>query len=183
MTRKRLRAVDPKASIVLAGLPNSRLGVPALDYLRAVYARPGARSLFDVVALHPYAQLASGVVAAVTRGGAYMNTQRDRRTPIWITEIGWGHGRAAHDAHDHEGRPGGEDRPDPPLAARRPLAPAPRTVCPLFASGPRLRGGGAAVVGAARRVVRFVGQAKPAWRALVRFTGGQPGDRLRSVAG
>jgi hypothetical protein len=38
LTRARLRATDPRASIVLAGLPDSRLGVPMLDYVRAIYA-------------------------------------------------------------------------------------------------------------------------------------------------
>jgi len=183
LTRKRLRAVDPKASIVLAGLPNSRLGVPALDYLRAVYARPGARSLFDVVALHPYAQHAGGVVASVTRARAYMDRRGDRRTPIWITEIGWGTGGPRTTLRTTKaGQAAKIDRAlRSLLAARSRLRLGRFVLCALqdrdFVEGERPWW--------APRAGLFdtFGRAKPAWRAFVRFTGGQPGGRLRSVAG
>lgn len=83
LTRARLRAVDPTASIVLAGLPDSRLGTPILDYVRAIYAQPGARSLFDVLALNPYSEDAAGVLAKLNRVRAHMDRHGDRQTPIW----------------------------------------------------------------------------------------------------
>jgi hypothetical protein len=183
LTRSRLLDVDPKAVIVLAGLPNSKLGTPMFDYVRAVYAQRGARALFDVVALHPYAKDAPVVVEALNRVRAQMNRRRDRRTPIWITEVGWA--------------TGGPRSPFTTSKAGQSARVA-RTFRALLAARRRLN---------LRRIMLFglqdrayhatetpwwgprvglfdtAGYPKPAWRTFVGFTGGQPGGRLPSVAG
>jgi len=92
LTRARLHAVDPKALIVLAGLPDSRHGTRMLDYVRAIYAQSGARTLFDVMALNPYAPDAGGVLEKLDQVRALMDRRGDRRTPIWVTEVGWATG-------------------------------------------------------------------------------------------
>ena len=181
LTRKRLLAVDPKALIVLAGLPDSRHGTRMLDYVRAIYSQPGARTLFDVVALNPYAPDAPGVLEKLNQVRAYMNRQGDRVTPIWITEIGWA-----------TGGPKGPFR----TSKRGQAARISQTFRTLIAARVRLR---------LRRVIVFnlqdraygrferpwwgartglfdvAGRPKPAWNSFVRFTGGRPGGRLRSV--
>ena len=182
LTRKRLRAVDPKATIVLAGLPDSRLGIRMLDYLRAIYAQPGARTLFDVVAVHPYARDARGVVGLVKGVRAHMDRRGDRRTPIWVTEVGWG--------------TGGPRSPYRTTRAGQ-RAKIAQTFRALIAIRNRLR---------LERVVVSVlqdrayvadekpwwaprtglfdraGRPKPAWRAFVGFAGGRLGGRLPAAS-
>jgi hypothetical protein len=85
-----IREADPDAEIVAAGLPNSKLGVPYLDYLRAMYDA-GARGLFDTLAIHPYAPSAAGVVTLAERARELMNRNHDR-AGLWITEFGWSTG-------------------------------------------------------------------------------------------
>jgi hypothetical protein len=92
LTRTAVRGVDPRARIALAGLPESRGGMPIARYLTGLYAVRGASRLFDVVAVNPYALDQRGVVGAVKRVRTIMDRHRDRRTPIWVTEIGWATG-------------------------------------------------------------------------------------------
>ena len=181
LTRERLREVDPNATTVLAGLPDSRLGVPSLDYLRAIYAQPGAKSVFDVVALHPYARYSDGVMRALNRARSLMNRRGDRSTPIWITELGWSTGggrsqfrttRAGQSARIHY------------------------TLTALLAARERLRLGRVIWFGLQDRAYGLTekpwwgprvglfdvdGKPKPGWGTFVGFTGGQAGGRLRAV--
>jgi polysaccharide biosynthesis protein PslG len=178
LTRARLLAVDPRALIVLAGLPNSRLGTPMVDYVRAIYARPGARTLFDIVALHPYAEDAPGVLGALNRVRAQMDRVGDRRTPIWVTEVGWATGG-----------------PPSPFRTSRAgqAARVARTFRALIAARRRLRLTRLVLFGLQDRAYRpneapwwgprvglfdVAGHPKPAWRTFVGFTGGRPGGRL-----
>ena len=182
LTRARLRAIDPRAQIVLAGLPDSRLGTPALDYVRAVYAQPRARTLFDAVALHPYSADARGVLEKLNRVRAYMDRRDDRSTPIWVTELGWATGGLPSPFRTT--RAGQAERVGQTLraliAARGRLR-----LDRLVWFGLQDRGYGA---GESRwwgpRVGLFdlVGNPKPAWRTFVGFTGGRPGGHMRSVA-
>ena len=86
-----IKQVDPHAEIVTAGIPQSRLGIPFSTFLRGMYAA-GARSAFDTLAIHPYAENDSGVAAAVRLARQIMNAHGDRATPIWVTEMGWASG-------------------------------------------------------------------------------------------
>jgi hypothetical protein len=88
-TGKAIKAVDPSAEIVTAGLADSHLGgsVPLKRFISGMY-RAGARGSFDTLALNAYAvnvkQLGSSL-RAVRRS---MRARRDG-SPIWITELGW----------------------------------------------------------------------------------------------
>jgi hypothetical protein len=86
-TAKAIRRADPGATIVSAGLPNTRIGVPFARYAEGLY-RAGAASSFDVLAIHPYARDAAGVLAAVAQARELMNRHGDD-SPIWVTEVGW----------------------------------------------------------------------------------------------
>ena len=183
LTRARLRAIDPEASIVLAGLPDSRLGTPMLDYVRAIYAQPGARSLFEVVALNPYAEDATDVLAKLNRVRAHMDRRGDRKKPIWVTEIGWG----------TKGSPSPFRTTKLGQAAR-----VIRTFRALIAARYRLRLGRLIFIslqdrayvsgeerwwGPSAGLFDVRGRPKPAWSAFVGFTGGRAGGRLSRVAG
>jgi hypothetical protein len=86
-TAKAIRAVDPRATIVSAGLPQTRIGVPFARFAEGLY-RAGAQRSFDVLAIHPYARDAAGVLDAVAQARALMDSHGDH-SPIWVTEVGW----------------------------------------------------------------------------------------------
>lgn len=86
-----IRHLDPRAEIVTAGIPNSRLGIPFDDYVQGMY-RAGARGSFDALAIHPYARDAAGVVGAVESARRIMDQNGDRNSHIWVTELGWADG-------------------------------------------------------------------------------------------
>ena len=90
-----IRRFDPRAEIVLGGLPESGMGIPIARYLDELY-RAGARRWFDAVALHPYARTASRTVAIVSRVREVVDAHRDRRARIWVTEFGWGSAGPRH---------------------------------------------------------------------------------------
>lgn len=78
-----VKAADPGAKVVLAGLPNySWLGLSAL------YAK-GAAPFFDVVAIHPYTRRLKSLVALVDANRRVMRANGDAKTPLWVTELGW----------------------------------------------------------------------------------------------
>ena len=79
-----IRKVDPDAEIVTAGLPDSRLGTPAPEFLREVLARDVD---VDAVAVHPYA----GTPAQVERKVRALRRVAGGK-PVWVTEVGWGTG-------------------------------------------------------------------------------------------
>lgn len=82
-----IRAADPNAEIVTAGLPKSDRGVPFQRFLGDMLDS-GAGQVADTIAIHPYATAVPGAVRAVRR---MRETLRERglENPIWITEIGW----------------------------------------------------------------------------------------------
>jgi hypothetical protein len=91
-SHRTIKRVDPRAAIVLAGLPPARLGVAPLRYLSSLYRIRGIKRYFDVAAVHPYAKNESRVVASVRGFGTVMRRYRDSRTRVWVTEVGWATG-------------------------------------------------------------------------------------------
>ena len=79
-----IKAADPGAKVVLAGLADF-----SWQYLAQIYRVPGARRLFDIVALHPYTAEPRGVITIMQRVRAVMNQFGDRAKPILATEITW----------------------------------------------------------------------------------------------
>jgi polysaccharide biosynthesis protein PslG len=94
--RAGLRAADPKARLVLAGLPNKSWAA-----LRSIYAAGGRKS-FDVVALHPYTGKPVNVVELVRRARRIMKRYGDRRKPLWVTELSWPAALGKLDPHGFE---------------------------------------------------------------------------------
>jgi len=92
---KAIKAVDPRAKILLAGLfgePKGRApkAMPAAAFLNQLYARPGIKRYFDGVALHPYAAGISRMESVVSRLRKVMVAHGDRKAGLYITELGWG---------------------------------------------------------------------------------------------
>ncbi len=83
-TSAAIKAIDPKAKVVLAGMPNY-----VWTYLNAIYRIRGARKAFDEVAVHPYTANPRGIITILRRVRAVMNRHGDRRKPLIATEIGW----------------------------------------------------------------------------------------------
>lgn len=82
--RAAVKAADPGAQIVLAGLPNFSW----ID-LASIYRVKGAGSLFDVVAVHPYTRLPKGVITILGLVRWVMNRHGDSDKPIIADEISW----------------------------------------------------------------------------------------------
>ena len=81
--RTAIRAVDPHARIVLAGLVYD-----SWTQLDKLY-RAGARGLFDVLSLHPYTRELRNVIVVLRRNRAILDHHGGRRIPILITELSW----------------------------------------------------------------------------------------------
>jgi hypothetical protein len=79
-----VKAVDPGAKIVLAGLPDY-----AWIALARIYRVSGARNDFDIVAAHPYTSTPAGVIEILGFVRAVMNRHGDSHKPMLVTETGW----------------------------------------------------------------------------------------------
>jgi hypothetical protein len=88
-TRAAIKSRDGRARIVLAGLPETANGVPAATFLKRIYGVKGAKTTFDVAAVHPYARNTAGVLGAIKRARKVMRRAGDVRTQLWVTELGW----------------------------------------------------------------------------------------------
>jgi hypothetical protein len=82
-SRRALRAADPGAKVILAGLPNI-----SWVALRQIY-KAGGRGSFDAVALHPYTRTPANIIRLVRLARRETRRFRDRRVPIWLTELSW----------------------------------------------------------------------------------------------
>jgi hypothetical protein len=91
LSYKALKRGDPTAHILLAGLPDTRLGIRGSRYLPLLY-RAHARRYFDGVALHAYSKDARGVMALVRKERRIMARYGDSAKPLFVTEVGWATG-------------------------------------------------------------------------------------------
>lgn len=83
-SRTAIRRADPRAKVVLAGMPNY-----SWRDLEKIYRVRGARRLFDVVAIHPYTAAPQGVITILRRARAVMQRYGDARKPMIVSETGW----------------------------------------------------------------------------------------------
>jgi hypothetical protein len=80
---KALKAVDPGATVVLAGLSNE-----SWKYLDHLYAKGGIKGAFDVAALHPYTSKPEGILTLTKRFRIVLRRNGDAKRQLWITELG-----------------------------------------------------------------------------------------------
>ena len=79
-----IKAVDSGASVVLGGITNY-----AWKQLESIYQVPGARKLFDIVAVHPYTAKPSGVMTILKRVRDVMDKAGDSHKPMIADEVSW----------------------------------------------------------------------------------------------
>jgi hypothetical protein len=84
-----IRAVDPHAEVVTAGIAGGSFGIPPTKYLNELLADDPP---FTTLGLHPYQHNAAQLIAAVVAVRRTLNRVGRTKTPIWITEFGWASG-------------------------------------------------------------------------------------------
>jgi GH35 family endo-1,4-beta-xylanase len=84
-----IRSKDPKAQIVLAGMP-AKGDVKAADFLKSMYSVQNIKNFFDAGALHPYAPTLGEMQQDIQKYRAVMKQHGDASKPLWITELAWG---------------------------------------------------------------------------------------------
>jgi hypothetical protein len=92
-----IKGASRSARVVLGGLVGLRKwhgqrlkGVAGWEFLRHLYRIRGIKREFDVVAIHPYAPNLDELRKEMKRFRAAMRKGGDKRTYLWITELGWG---------------------------------------------------------------------------------------------
>jgi hypothetical protein len=78
-----IRAIDPSATVVLAGLTGE-----SWKALKSLY-RAGAHGSFDAVSIHPYTARPADVLRIARYTRRVMARRGDRTLPIWVTELSW----------------------------------------------------------------------------------------------
>lgn len=90
---KAIRAADPNAQIVSAGVVSAPINSSAetgAKYLRRMLRSRAAARAADIIAVHPYTKTVGMAKRLIRETREVMDRAGLRRTPIWVTEIGWG---------------------------------------------------------------------------------------------
>ncbi len=89
-----LHGTDPESQVIIGGLFGRPLQIPpnvaSGDYLKRVYAAGNVKPYFDGVGLHPYVARAQAMGGQLNNLRRIMRANGDAKTPIYITELGWG---------------------------------------------------------------------------------------------
>ncbi|HMJ01937.1 MAG TPA: hypothetical protein VK506_03290, partial [Conexibacter sp.] len=89
-----LHRVDGGATVIFGGMFGRPLQVPpnvaSGDFLARFYAAGDVKRYFDGVALHPYVADARAMGSQIENLRRIMKLHGDARTPIYVTELGWG---------------------------------------------------------------------------------------------
>jgi hypothetical protein len=89
-----LHREDPGSTVILGGLFGRPLQVPpnvqSGGFLAGLYRVPGIKRYFDGVALHPYVADAAALEGQIEDLRAVMSLNGDARSPLYVTEMGWG---------------------------------------------------------------------------------------------
>jgi hypothetical protein len=94
MSGRVLRRADPGAEAIIGGFFGRPLQIPpnlaAANYLDRIYAAGNVKRWFDGVGLHPYVARAGAMKWQIEGLRRVMRAHGDARTPIYVTELGWG---------------------------------------------------------------------------------------------
>jgi hypothetical protein len=88
LSYRAIKRVDRRATVVMAGEPYATQYSAASSFYTQLY-KVGARGSFDVLALHDYAPSVQQATLRLRVVRGIMNKFHDRKTPIWVTEMGW----------------------------------------------------------------------------------------------
>jgi hypothetical protein len=183
ITRAALKRADPANRVVLGGLyrrPKAGHGIRMSRYLELLY-KGKRRSLFDAVAIHPYASKPRQVLSVTQSVRRVMNAHGDRRKPLWITELGWATGGDYWSQSLYR------------ATLEQQATRVGRTTALLLANRRRLRlqridwhtwrdlGGTGLFWDKHMGLFTADGEPKPAWSAFTGVTGGVAGGPIRNV--
>jgi polysaccharide biosynthesis protein PslG len=90
---KAIKRVDRKAKVLLAGMfatPQSKNSIYSWKFLNRLYKVRGIKKSFDGVAVHPYSPNLRGIKQQIQLMRKVMKRNRDRKTKVYATEMGWG---------------------------------------------------------------------------------------------
>ena len=103
-------AVDPSIEIALGGMFGRPTGtavtggsaqeagrggaIKAWSFIKQLYKTKGVKAYFDGVSLHPYSPGLKGIKDQVLKIRKVLKKKKDKKTKLWITEIGWGSNKA-----------------------------------------------------------------------------------------
>jgi hypothetical protein len=93
ISARAIHAVDRKAKIVSAGVVSKPFNDDSLAgarYLRRMFRSKAARRAADIIAIHPYTKTVREAKEMIEQARKVMDRAGLKRTPIWVTEIGWG---------------------------------------------------------------------------------------------
>jgi hypothetical protein len=89
-----LHRIDPGAEVIVGGFFGRPLQIPpnvaSGDFLSRLYRSRPVKRFFDGVALHPYVAEARAMRAQIENLRRIMRIHNDARTPLYVTELGWG---------------------------------------------------------------------------------------------
>jgi polysaccharide biosynthesis protein PslG len=88
-----IHAVDPAARVVTAGVvaqPIDDFTEPGAEFLQRMFRSQRAARAADVIAIHPYTRSPRAMKKLIRRTRGTMDRAGLKRTPIWVTEVGWG---------------------------------------------------------------------------------------------
>lgn len=100
ISARTIRAADPGATIVAAGVAPVEAGITPWAFLKRMYRVRGIRRAFDVVALHPYAPYVRWVKMEIRFVREVMVEAGDGAAPLQLTEIGVASGGAIPSSFD-----------------------------------------------------------------------------------
>jgi hypothetical protein len=89
ISHQAIKDADPQADVVLAGLTGFA-SPRSWDFLKQLYHVKGFKRSFEVAALHPYAPTIHELSQVVSRVRKTMRKAHDKKTPLWLTEHGYG---------------------------------------------------------------------------------------------
>ncbi len=90
-TSAAIRAVQPSAYIVTAGIPDSSLGQSPKKFIKAML-KAKAGPWIDAIGIHPYAVNVKSVMKLTRDLRKTVNRAGGSKLDLWVTEIGWAAG-------------------------------------------------------------------------------------------
>jgi hypothetical protein len=89
-----LHRADPRAQVIAGGLFGQPLQIPpnigSGNFIARMYRAGGVKPYFDGIALHPYVGAPEAMGRQLANLRRVMSHYGDRRTPLYVTELGWG---------------------------------------------------------------------------------------------
>jgi polysaccharide biosynthesis protein PslG len=88
LAARAIRAEDPSARILAAGVAPVEGGMLPWEFVERFYRVPGVKRSFDLMAVHPYSSTWRGVAYQLRRIRRVMAVAGDAATPLRVTEVG-----------------------------------------------------------------------------------------------